>query len=40
LSNKAFVDKAPPAVLDGARKQLAELQAKRAELQRLLTALG
>jgi len=40
LGNKAFVDKAPPAVLDGAKKQLADLQAKRAELQRLLTALG
>ncbi len=39
LSNEAFVSKAPPAVLDGARKQLAELQAKRAEIERLLAAL-
>jgi valyl-tRNA synthetase len=40
LSNQAFVSKAPPAVLEGARKQLAEQQAKRAELERLLKALG
>jgi valyl-tRNA synthetase len=40
LSNEAFVSKAPPAVIDGARKQLAELQAKRAETDRLLQALG
>jgi len=40
LSNEAFVSKAPPAVLDGARKQLAEQKAKQAELQRLLAALG
>ncbi len=40
LSNESFVSKAPPAVLEGARKQLAEQQAKRAELQRLLAALG
>jgi valyl-tRNA synthetase len=40
LANKAFVDKAPPAVLDGAKKQLADLQAKRVELERLLAALG
>jgi valyl-tRNA synthetase len=39
LANPAFTGKAPPAVLDGARKQLAELQAKRAELERLLAAL-
>jgi valyl-tRNA synthetase len=39
LSNEAFVSKAPPAVLEGARKQLADQQAKRAELQRLLAAL-
>jgi len=39
LANKAFTDKAPPAVIDGARKQLADLQAKRAEVQRLLKAL-
>jgi valyl-tRNA synthetase len=40
LSNQAFVSKAPPAVLEGARKQLAEQQAKRAELERLLKSLA
>ncbi len=40
LANPAFTGKAPPAVLEGARKQLAEQQAKRAELERLLKALG
>ncbi len=40
LSNQAFVSKAPPAVLDGAKKQLADLQAKQAEIKRLLAALG
>jgi valyl-tRNA synthetase len=40
LANEAFVSKAPPAVLEGARKQLADQKAKQAELQRLLTALG
>jgi valyl-tRNA synthetase len=40
LANKAFVDKAPPAVLEGARRQLAEQQAKLAELARLLKSLG
>ena len=40
LSNEAFVSKAPPAVLEGARKQLAEQKAKHAELGRLLKALG
>ena len=40
LSNKAFTDKAPPAVIEGARKQLAEQQAKRAEFERLLKSLG
>jgi valyl-tRNA synthetase len=39
LANTAFTSKAPPAVLEGARKQLAEQQAKRAELERLLKAL-
>ncbi len=39
LSNDAFTSKAPPAVLEGARKQLADQQAKRAELERLLKAL-
>ncbi|MBM3853994.1 MAG: class I tRNA ligase family protein, partial [Verrucomicrobia bacterium] len=36
LANPAFVSKAPPAVLEGARQQLAGQQAKRAELERLL----
>ena len=40
LANEAFVSKAPPAVLDGARQQLAEQKAKQAELERLLKALG
>ncbi|MDR1283384.1 MAG: class I tRNA ligase family protein, partial [Opitutaceae bacterium] len=40
LANKAFTDKAPPAVIEGARKQLAEQQAKLAEIGRLLAALG
>ncbi|MEN9663552.1 MAG: hypothetical protein RL324_2501 [Verrucomicrobiota bacterium] len=40
LSNEAFVSKAPPAVLDGARKQLSDQKTKRDELQRLLQALG
>ncbi|ACB75289.1 valine--tRNA ligase [Opitutus terrae] len=40
LANQAFVSKAPPAVLEGAKKQLADQQAKRAELERLLKGLG
>jgi valyl-tRNA synthetase len=39
LANEAFTAKAPAAVIDGARKQLAENQAKREELRRLLAAL-
>jgi valyl-tRNA synthetase len=39
LANPAFVNKAPPAVLDGAKKQLAEQQAKKVELERLLASL-
>ena len=39
LANEAFVSKAPPAVLDGARKQLADLRAKQAEIDRLVKAL-
>ena len=31
---------APPAVLEGAKKKLADLQAKRAEVERLIKALG
>jgi valyl-tRNA synthetase len=40
LANKAFVDKAPAAILEGARRQLAEQQGKLAELGRLLKSLG
>jgi valyl-tRNA synthetase len=40
LANEAFVSKAPPAVLEGARQQLAAQQAKHAEITRLLAALG
>lgn len=40
LANPTFVGKAPPAVIDGARKQLADLQVKRAEIERLLKTLG
>ena len=40
LGNEAFVSKAPPAVLEGARKQLADQKAKQAELMRLRAALG
>ena len=39
LSNEAFVSKAPPAVIDGANKQLADQEAKAEEIQRLLKAL-
>jgi valyl-tRNA synthetase len=39
LANEAFTSKAPAAVIDGARKQLAENQVKREELRRLLAAL-
>jgi valyl-tRNA synthetase len=40
LANEAFVSKAPVAVLEGARRQLAEQRAKRAELERLLKPAG
>jgi len=39
LSNEAFVSKAPPAVIDGAKQQLAEQEAKAEEIKRLLAAL-
>ncbi|HUL54977.1 MAG TPA: valine--tRNA ligase [Opitutaceae bacterium] len=39
LANPEFAEKAPPHVIAGARKQLADLQAKRSELERLLKAL-
>ncbi|MDR2512821.1 MAG: valine--tRNA ligase [Puniceicoccales bacterium] len=40
LSNEAFVSKAPPQILKGARQQLSETQAKHTEIKRLLNALG
>ncbi len=40
LANPAFTAKAPPAVIDGARKQLADNEARRDEIVRLLTAVG
>ncbi len=40
LANRAFTEKAPPAVIEGAKKQLAELQAKKAEVERLLASPG
>jgi valyl-tRNA synthetase len=39
LSNQAFVSKAPPAVLEGAQKQLADLRAKKTEIERLIASL-
>lgn len=39
LSNETFVSKAPPAVVEGAQKQLSALREKLAEVQRLLAAL-
>jgi valyl-tRNA synthetase len=40
LANPAFAGKAPPQVIEGARKQLADLKAKRAETERLLDGLS
>ncbi|BET68835.1 valine--tRNA ligase [Opitutales bacterium ASA1] len=40
LANESFVSKAPPAVIEGAKKQLADNEAKRDEMRRLLAALG
>jgi len=40
LTNEAFVSKAPPKILEGARKQLDEAKAKRDEIARMLTTLG
>jgi valyl-tRNA synthetase len=40
LANEAFVSKAPPKILEGARKQLDEAKAKRDEIARMLTTLG
>ncbi len=39
LKNPNFVDKAPPHVVDGARKQLEDTEAKRDEIARLLGSL-
>jgi valyl-tRNA synthetase len=39
LGNESFVAKAPPAVVEGAKKQLDALQVKRDEVERLLAAL-
>jgi valyl-tRNA synthetase len=39
LANPAFAGKAPPAVIDGAKKQLADLRDKAAEIERLLASL-
>jgi valyl-tRNA synthetase len=40
LANQAFVGKAPLAVIEGVKKQLADLQAKKTEMERLRAALG
>ncbi|MEI7650743.1 MAG: valine--tRNA ligase [Verrucomicrobiota bacterium] len=40
LTNEAFVSKAPPNILDGARKQLEEVKAKRDEIARMIASLG
>ena len=40
LTNEAFVSKAPPKILEGARMQLDEAKAKRDEIARMLATLG
>jgi len=40
LTNEVFVSKAPPKILEGARKQLDEAKAKRDEIARMLATLG
>jgi valyl-tRNA synthetase len=40
LTNVAFVSKAPPKILEGARKQLDDAKAKRDEIARMLATLG
>ena len=40
LNNASFVDKAPPQVVEGARTQLSDNQAKLKETQDALTALS
>lgn len=39
LKNEAFVSKAPPSVIEGAKKQLGESEQKHAEVKRLLDSL-
>tara|TARA_B100001057_G_scaffold246678_2_gene246993 strand:- start:581 stop:3313 length:2733 start_codon:yes stop_codon:yes gene_type:complete len=39
LNNPSFVDKAPPQVVEGARKQLLETKARRDEIARLIESL-
>lgn len=36
LANEAFVSKAPPKVIEGAKKQLEDCRAKIAEISKLL----
>jgi valyl-tRNA synthetase len=38
LANPAFTGKAPPQVIEGARKQLADLKAKKVEIERLVSS--
>ena len=40
LTNEVFVSKAPPKILEGARKQLDEAKAKRDEIARMIATLG
>jgi valyl-tRNA synthetase len=40
LGNEKFISKAPPDVVEGARKQLEETRTKAGEVERLLTGLG
>ena len=40
LTNEAFVSKAPPKILEGARKQLDDAKTKRDEIARMIATLG
>jgi valyl-tRNA synthetase len=40
LTNEVFVSKAPPKILEGARKQLDDAKVKRDEIARMLATLG
>jgi valyl-tRNA synthetase len=40
LTNDVFISKAPPKILEGARKQLDDAKAKRDEIARMLATLG